>query len=189
VSNEPRLTLIEIVQPRKSLLTYDRYICLLMHALVGDDDRIVIDGDDIASIRRERIHETESLLTKARKAVGLGGRKSPDDVEAQNPHDYLKLPRRESIPIAQHCNPDRNLIYEEVNNSRSSNLTVAVEQVSMFLTGDRTLITFFQVQPLANLLIVAIWVCYRKTHLGTIGIFNHNSSHFRRRVVAPAGYN
>ena len=128
-------------------LIVDLYICLLMHALVGDDDKIVTDDDDIASVRRERSRDNESAWTKIKKSIGLGQRKAVDDVEAQrHRREDLKLERWDSVPIAQHYNPDRNLIYEEVKFSRPSNLTVAVEQVSMFLTGDRTLITFFQVR-------------------------------------------
>jgi len=48
-------------------------------------------------------------------------------------------------PIAQHYHPDRNLIHEQIKSSRETNLTVAVEQVSIFLTSDGTVITFFQV--------------------------------------------
>ena len=140
----PRSTLTEIVKPLFGLLIVDIYICLLMHALVGEDDKIVVDDDDIASIRHERNQDKESAWTKIKKAIGLGRHAAVDDVEAQkHQDDDLKL---ESVPIAQHYTPERNIIYEEVRASRPSNLTVAVEQVSMFLTGDRTLITFFQVR-------------------------------------------
>jgi len=140
----PKWTLTRIVKPLFGLLIVDMYICLLMHALVGEDDKIVLDEDDIASIRRERTSYKESTWTKIKHAIGLGRQEAVDDVEAQrHQDDELKL---ESAPIAQHYTPERNLIYEEVKASRASNLTVAVEQVSMFLTGDRTLITFFQVR-------------------------------------------
>ena len=89
--------------------------------------------------------------------MGLGKHKTVDDIEAQNDEYGLpKLERWESLPIAQHYNPERSLIHE-VSRPANLNLTVAVEQVSMFLTVDRTLITFFQVLPLLNVLIIAIW--------------------------------
>jgi hypothetical protein len=37
------------------------------------------------------------------------------------------------------------LIYKNVKSTRESSLTVAVEQVSIFLTSDGTVLTFFQV--------------------------------------------
>jgi hypothetical protein len=145
VFKEQRLTLIKIVNSLSASLTVDIYICLLMHALVGDDDKIVVNDDDVASVRGEKIYH-EGVFTKLKKVIGLGKPEEDDDVEAQNRHhDDFKWERRASFPIAQHYNPERSLIYEEVKTSRPSNLTVAVEQVSMFLTGDRTLITFFQV--------------------------------------------
>jgi len=114
-----------------------------MHALVGDNDQIVVDDDEMASIRRQKIYDDEGILTKIKKVLSLEKHEKANDIEAQ--HDDLRLEWSETIPIAQHYNPDRNLIYEQIKSSRPLNLTVAVEQVSMFLTGDRTLITFFQV--------------------------------------------
>ena len=50
-----------------------------------------------------------------------------------------------ATPIAQHSHPDRAMIYKEVKSTRMATLTVAVEQVSIFLTADGTVLTFFQV--------------------------------------------
>jgi hypothetical protein len=51
----------------------------------------------------------------------------------------------QSSPIAQHVHPDLQLVHREAQATRDSNLTVAVEQVSIFLMNDGTLISFFQV--------------------------------------------
>jgi hypothetical protein len=66
-----------------------------------------------------------------------------DAVRMEGVDDF---PRRGSINIAQQSNPDRTLIYDQINkSSKQSNLTVVVEQVSIFLTRDGTVISFFQV--------------------------------------------
>jgi hypothetical protein len=60
----------------------------------------------------------------------------------------MDQPQKLSVsPIAQHYHPDRNLIHDRIKSSRETSLTVAVEQVSIFLTNDGTVITFFQVYP------------------------------------------
>jgi hypothetical protein len=40
-----------------------------MHALVGEGDKIVINDDDIASIRREKVHDHESVWTTIKKVL------------------------------------------------------------------------------------------------------------------------
>lgn len=58
----------------------------------------------------------------------------------------MDQPQKLSVsPIAQHYHPDRSLIHDQIKSMRETSLTVAVEQVSIFLTSDGTVITFFQV--------------------------------------------
>src|SRR5271169_1758847 len=108
-----------------------------MHALRGHRDQIVYDGDS-------RTHEDEdSPLPFYKGWFSRFKGKDAERMEALN-----DLTRRGSISVSQHYNPDRNLIYDEISrSSKESNLTVIVEQVSIFLTRDGTVISFFQVFP------------------------------------------
>jgi len=121
-----------------------------MHVLIGDDHRIVTDGGDSASIHGPNAHHNrehgESLWSRFKALFRRHKKKAaPTDdeyaVASDDDDEVIKTP----MSIAH--NPDRNLIYEEVKGSRESNLTVAVEQVSIFLTENGTVITFFQVFP------------------------------------------
>ena len=115
-----------------------------MHVLRNDDDQSVINDTDSVSLHSQ----SEPTNTFASQVKGLFRRRSkfksfPKDAETVAGFDGSE--RRSSMPIAQHYNPDRSLIYDEVKSSRESNFTVAVEQVSIFLTNDGTVISFFQV--------------------------------------------
>jgi hypothetical protein len=115
-----------------------------MHVLRNDDDQSVINDTDSVSLHSQ----SEHINTFSSQVKGLFRRRSkfksfPKDAETVAGFDDNG--RRGSIPIAQHYNPDRNLIYDQVKSSRESNFTVAVEQVSIFLTSDGTVISFFQV--------------------------------------------
>ena len=101
-----------------------------MHALRGDCYQIVYDGDSPA-------HKKEG-------SMGWFSRFKGKEVARMEGLD--DFPRRGSISVVQHNNPDRNLIYDQISkSSKQSNLTVVVEQVSIFLTRDGTVISFFQV--------------------------------------------
>jgi hypothetical protein len=118
----------------------------LMHVLRNDDDQAVIDDEDSISLKIPPEQPSNTLVSHV---TGLFRRpskskSSPKDVETVASFDEDK--RLDSIPIAQHYNPDRSIIYDEVKSSRETNFTVAVEQVSIFLTSDGTVISFFQVR-------------------------------------------
>jgi hypothetical protein len=42
-----------------------------MHALVGEGDKIVVNDDDIASIRREKVHEDEGVWTTIKNVTAF----------------------------------------------------------------------------------------------------------------------
>lgn len=115
--------------------------------MIGDNDQIVIDDGDSASISNwvEERQPDPSIFDKI-KSFFKGGPKTNDiakDAETAAGMDGLQ--QLNLSPIAQHYHPDRSLIYDQVRTTRETNLTVAVEQVSIFLTTDGTVITFFQV--------------------------------------------
>jgi len=122
-----------------------------MHALIGEDDRIVTDDD--ASSYAEPPSPRESFPSPRAFFPKFDGlfRKHHDsnegvqDAETATGFDDVKG-RRLSLPIAQHYNPDRTLIYDNIKSSREGSLSVAMEQVSIFMINDGTIITFFQVQ-------------------------------------------
>jgi hypothetical protein len=99
-------------------------------------------------------------------------------------------PQKLSVaPIAQHYHPDRTLIHDQINSMRSSNLTVAVEQVSIFLTNDGTVITFFQVFLQGNcMLSLAIGESSRETYCPTTWFGKYYSSNLRRSLFTPPKY-
>src|SRR5271169_4669751 len=112
-----------------------------MHALRGHRDQIVYDGDS-------RAQEDEDPPSPSYRR--WFSRSKDKDAERMEAFD---LSRRGSISVSQHYNPDRNLIRDEISkSSKESNLTVIVEQVSIFLTRDGTVISFFQVFPPTSLL-------------------------------------
>jgi Mg2+ and Co2+ transporter CorA len=132
-------------------LTIDTYVCVLLHVLIGDDDQIVVTDEDNES---EQGSTADWIERRSPQPSRLGQIKSFFSKKAKQ-HDLLRDAETAAgidethnlpvTPIAQHYYPDRNLIYNQVKSTRQSNLTVAVEQVSIFLTNDGTVITFFQV--------------------------------------------
>jgi hypothetical protein len=109
-----------------------------MHVLVGDDNQIVIYNEgSTEDLAQKRPHKSLSSQFKEIFKHKNEGADTESSVGLGEPEGL--------IPIAQHYNPDRSLIYDQVKSSRESNLTVAVEQVSIFLIHDGTVITFFQV--------------------------------------------
>ena len=131
-------------------LIVDTYVCLLLHVLIRDNDQIVLsdDGEDSTStsgwFERAPPHQSSTWD----KIKSLLSRKAKPDEMIQDAETAAGIDQPETLtvmPIAQHYHPDRSIIYNKVKSTRKSNLTVAVEQVSIFLTTDGTVITFFQV--------------------------------------------
>jgi hypothetical protein len=123
-----------------------------MHALIGEDDRVVTE-DDAPDSCVEPPSPSASFRSPNAFFPKLEGlfRKRQDSNEgvqdAENATDFGDLKgRRLSLPIAQHYNPDRTLIYDHVKSSREGSLSVAMEQVSIFMTNEGTVISFFQVR-------------------------------------------
>lgn len=124
-----------------------------MHALIGEDDRVVTEDDASESFTVEPPSPSGSFPSPNAFFPKLEGlfRKRHDSNEgvqdAENATDFGDLKaRRSSLPIAQHYNPDRTLIYDHVKSSREGSLSVAMEQVSIFMTNEGTVISFFQVR-------------------------------------------
>jgi hypothetical protein len=116
----------------------DIYVCLLMHALIGENDRIVV--DDTHDLNRFEPQPDTTLFSKIEGLLKRHQRAHDKDAESR-----AGSIRRGSLPIAQHYNPDRSLIYDHVKSMRESGLTVNMEQVSLFLTDNGTVLSFFQV--------------------------------------------
>lgn len=133
-------------------LIIDTYVCLLLHVLIGDDDQIVVDDDDAPSISSLGDERTPDPSFFGKLKAWFKGSK-PDDMvrDAETAAGMGEAQTLNATPIAQHYNPDRKYIYDQVNSTRDTNLTVAVEQVSIFLTSDGTVITFFQVIQIMHL--------------------------------------
>lgn len=91
-------------------------------------------------------------------------------------------------PIAQHYHPDRKLVHDQIQGMRETNLTVAVEQVSIFLTSDGTVITFFQVHLMHSLLILAIRQSSRKTYYAEIGFGKYYTPNIRGSLFVITEY-
>ena len=124
-----------------------------MHVLIDDDERHVI-AEEILSLKNiQKDGPYRKVLTKIKALFKRKSQSRKADNEADA--NSVELEKVDSIPIAQHYNPDRSLIYEEVRSSRESNFTVVVEQVSIFLTTDGTVITVFQAEPALLLLMLA----------------------------------
>ena len=126
----------------------DTYVCLLLHVLIGDDDEIVVE-DETASESSSWVEESSHDLSFWSK-LKTYFKRSENEAEAmvqdaENAAGVDESQRFNVVPIAQHYHPDRKTIYDEVKSTREASLTVAVEQVSIFLTSDGTVITFFQV--------------------------------------------
>jgi hypothetical protein len=123
-------------------------VCLLLHVLIGDDNNIVVDDDDSASMR-SWVSETATPPTTLFSTLVeffKGSNKRDDMVRDAETAAGMDEPQKLRVtPIAQHYHPDRKLVHDQIKSMRESNLTVAVEQVSIFLTSDGTVITFFQV--------------------------------------------
>jgi Mg2+ and Co2+ transporter CorA len=146
-------TKIDLYQDRIALYglpsdKLDTYVCLLLHVLIGDDDKIVIDDDDENSLESwvEDRPPDPTFWSKV-KSFFQGGSKTEDMVRDAETAAGMDQPQQLHVtPIAQHVHPDRRLVHDQVKTTRESCLTVAVEQVSIFLTADGTVITFFQVR-------------------------------------------
>jgi len=158
----------------------DIYVCLLMHALIGEDDRIVTE-DDASSINEMPSSPSGSLFKK-----GIFRRHHDSDEQVHDSEHQVGLHRRSSLPIAQHYNPDRTLIYDHVNSSREGSLTVAMEQVSIFLTIDGTVLSFFQVPNGVAALMAGQRDISRATHCRATCIANNDSQNYRRSVAVAA---
>jgi Mg2+ and Co2+ transporter CorA len=133
-------------------LTIDTYVCLLLHVLIGDDDQIVIDDEDAPSISSRVEERTPDPSYLGKLNAWFKGSKTDDMV--RDAETAAGMEERETLnvtPIAQHYHPDRKYIHDKVNSTRATSLTVAVEQVSIFLTSDGTVITFFQVIQFVHL--------------------------------------
>jgi hypothetical protein len=118
--------------------------------LIGDDEHIIVDDNDSDSIRSwvsERPSPRPTTFFGKLKDLLNGHRVKEEDMvrDAETAAGMDEPQHLQSSPIAQHYHPDRDLIYNHAKAMRDSNLTVAVEQVSIFLTNDGTVITFFQV--------------------------------------------
>jgi hypothetical protein len=127
-------------------------VCLLLHVLIGDDDQIVVnedDNEDTDSLNNwlEEPAPTPSTWAKIKHYFSKKAKQDEMVRDAETAAGIDNPQRLTSMPIAQHYHPDRSLVYKNVKSMRESNLTVAVEQVSIFLTNDGTVITFFQVYP------------------------------------------
>jgi hypothetical protein len=125
-------------------------VCLLLHVLIGENDHIILDDADSDSIQNwvstERSTPDPTTMLGKLKDL-LKGRRAGEDAMVRDAETAAGMDEPQHLqtsPIAQHYHPDRDLIHKEV--TRESNLTVAVEQVSIFLMNDGTVITFFQVQ-------------------------------------------
>jgi hypothetical protein len=139
--------IVRISLPPSLTNTVDTYVCLLLHILIGDNNQIVVNDDDANSISEWVEQITPDLSTFAKlKSFFKGGNKTDDVVRGPETAAGMDIPQKlNETLIAQHYHPDRRLVYKQINSTRKANLTVAVEQVSIFLTNDGTLITFFQV--------------------------------------------
>jgi hypothetical protein len=122
--------------------------------LIGDDDHIIADDGDSESIRSWVAPESPSpgpttVYGKLRELFNRRSKKQEDMVRDAETAAGMDEPQHlQSSPIAQHVHPDLELVHKEAYATRDSNLTVAVEQVSIFLMNDGTLISFFQVCPI-----------------------------------------
>jgi hypothetical protein len=129
-------------------LTVDTYVCLLLHVLIGDNDQIIIDDNvDSTSILSAAEQRTPDLSILGKIKSFFHRNSEMDDIvrDAERAAGMDGLATLKISRIAQHYHPDRRLIYDQVKSTRETDLTVAVEQVSIFLTNDGTVITFFQV--------------------------------------------
>jgi len=133
-------------------LTIDTYVCLLLHVLIANDDQIVVDDEDTPSISSWVEERTPEPSFFGNLKAWFKDSRADDLVRDAETAAGIDEPQRLNVtPIAQHHHPDRKYISEQVNSTRDANLTVAVEQVSIFLTSDGTVITFFQVIQIVHL--------------------------------------
>ena len=116
--------------------------------MIGDNDEIVVDDEnDSHSIGSWVEQSAPDTSTWGKFKSFLSRKKKTNEMvkDAETAAGIDEPQTLRSTPIAQHSHPDRGLIYDGVKSTRMSTLTVAVEQVSIFLTADGTVITFFQV--------------------------------------------
>jgi len=129
---------------------------------VTEDDEIVMDDEETASTRswpRMESKANTSVYGKIREFF-THSKKDSELVRDAETVAGMEAPQQLRVtPLAQHQSADRKFIHDEVKSRmRDNNLTVAVEQVSIFLTNDGTVITFFQVQRDISELTAAIGV-------------------------------
>ena len=122
-------------------------MCLLLHVLIGDNDKIVTEDREsfaLPDTGTPRVRENSFYSQIGHYFRGRDDDQEARDAEEGNPEvDHDRTRRLSSGTLAQHYNPDRDIIYEN-KAMKASNLTVGVEQVSILLTDDGTVITFFQ---------------------------------------------
>jgi hypothetical protein len=126
----------------------DTFVCLLLHVLIGDNDEIVVDDEDDAHSIGSWVEQTAPDMSTWGKIKSFLSRSNKTDEMVKDAETAAGMDEPQTLrstPIAQHSHPDRAMIYDQVKSTRMSTLTVAVEQVSIFLTADGTVITFFQV--------------------------------------------
>ena len=126
----------------------DTFVCLLLHVLIGDNDEIVVDDEDDAHSIGSWVEQSAPDMSTWGKIKSFLSRSNKTDEMVKDAETAAGMDEPQTLrstPIAQHSHPDRAMIYDQVKSTRMSTLTVAVEQVSIFLTADGTVITFFQV--------------------------------------------
>jgi hypothetical protein len=163
--------------------------------LISDDDNIIIEDTDADSLRSwvsERAPPkptTASFMGKLKNLFNTRSNKKRDIVRDAETAAGMDDPQHlQTSTIAQHYHPDRCIIYNEAKSMRESDLTVAVEQVSIFLMNDGTVITFFQVCFSSTALTAAIWQSNRETYYAATGFREYYSSNVRGPIVIVAEY-
>ena len=123
-------------------------MCLLLHVLIGENDEIVVDDDTGSNSGWAEEEDEKNPSFWAKTKSFFMGKKNNSEQIVRDAETVAGMDEAQTInipPIAQHYHPDRKIIYDGYKDSRDISLSVAVEQVSIFLIGDGTVITFFQV--------------------------------------------
>jgi hypothetical protein len=113
----------------------------LLHVLIGDNAKVVTEDQETFALPDNGPPRPREPSFYDHVAGYFRGR--DDNEKDEEEGKYQRSRRGSNATIAQHYNPDRELIYEN-KGIKESNLTVGVEQVSILLTDDGTVITFFQ---------------------------------------------
>ena len=129
--------------------------------LVTENDEIVMDeeGTALQNGWKDDRKPDKSLFRKIREFFSRSEQKDELVRDAETVAG-MEEPQHLCVgPLGRNGPDDRKLVLDAKSKMRETkNLTVAVEQVSIFLTNDGTLITFFQVSLGFFLrLILAIW--------------------------------